>query len=86
MSPEYTRYRKWLYIYIYIYIYICIFVCLWGDYFHEQGVKLQIANMGNGHQAPVRTTLKVVICRNGQGKLLVETMTQPPSKISLLID
>ena len=52
MSPEYTRYRKWLYMYIYMY------VC-GGDYFHEQGVKLQIANVGNGRQARVRTTLKV---------------------------
>ena len=42
-----------------MYIYIYIFVCLWGDYFHEQGVKLQIANVGNGRQARVRTTLKV---------------------------
>ena len=56
--------------------FICkyIYVCLCGDYFHEQGVKLQIANVGNGRQARVRTTLKVhcqykVICRNGQGKL-----------------
>ena len=44
--------------FICIYIYY-IFVCLWGDYFHEQGVKLQIANVGNGRQARVRTTLKV---------------------------
>ena len=44
--------------FIYVYVYI-IFVCLWGDYFHEQGVKLQIANVGNGRQARVRTTLKV---------------------------
>ena len=36
-----------------------IFVCLWGDYFHEQRVKLRIANVGNGRQARVRTTLKV---------------------------
>ena len=40
-------------------MYIYIFVCLWGDYFHEQGVKLQIASVGNGRQARVRTTLKV---------------------------
>ena len=47
-----------LYVYIYIiYIYIN-FVCLWGDYFHEQGVKLRIANVGNGRQARVRTTFE----------------------------
>ena len=40
-----------------LYVYIYIFVCLWGDYFHEQGVKLRIANVGNGRQARVRTTL-----------------------------
>ena len=43
----------------FICIYIHIFVCSWGDYFHEQGVKLQITNVGNGRQARVRTTLKV---------------------------
>ena len=59
---------------LYIYIYIYIFVCLWGDYFHEQGVKLRIANVGNGRPAHVRTTLKVQSSlqkRPGQGKLLV---------------
>ena len=44
---------------LYVYIYICIFVCLWGDYFHEQRVKLRIANVGNGRQTRVRTALKV---------------------------
>ena len=40
-------------------------VCLWGDYFHDQRVKLRIANVGNGRQT--RVHLKD-ICRNGQGK------------------
>ena len=43
----------------FICIYIYIFVCLWGDYFHGQRVKLRIANVGNGRQARVRTALKV---------------------------
>ena len=51
---------------MYIYI-ILLFVCLWGDYFHEQRVKLPIANVGNGRQARVRTALKAK--GNGQGKL-----------------
>ena len=77
---------------IYIYIYIYIFVCLWGDYFHEQGVKLRIANVGNGRQARVRTTLKVQSSLHSETGtvscwfIVVETMRQPPSKISLLID
>ena len=40
-------------------LYVYIYVCLWDDYFHEQGVKLRIANVGNSRQARVRTTLKV---------------------------
>ena len=41
--------------------FICIYmyVCLWGDYFHGQRVKLRIANVGNGRQARVCTALKV---------------------------
>ena len=31
----------------------------WGDYFHEQRVKLRIANVGNGCQPRVHTALKV---------------------------
>ena len=38
---------------LYVYIYINIFVCLWGDYFHDQRVKLRIANVGNGRQTRV---------------------------------
>ena len=38
--------------------FICIYIYLWGDYFHEQRVKLRIANVGNGRQARVRTALK----------------------------
>ena len=34
-------------------------ICLWDDYFHEQGVNFQIANVGNGRQVHVHTTLKV---------------------------
>ena len=38
-------------------------MCLWGDYFHGQRVKLRITNVGNGRQVRVRTALKM------QGKL-----------------
>ena len=34
-----------------LYVYNILCVCLWGDYFHEQRVKLRIANVGNGRQA-----------------------------------
>ena len=34
-------------------LYVYIFVCLWGDYFHDQRVKLRIANVGNGRQTRV---------------------------------
>ena len=50
-----------LYVYIYIYLYIC---GLWGDYFHDQRVKLRIANVGNGRQ----TRVHLDICRNVHGK------------------
>ena len=47
---------------------VYIFVCLWGDYFHEQGVKLRIANVGNGRQVRVRTALKVQSCLQKQAR------------------
>ena len=55
-----------------------VYVCLWGDYFHEQRVKLRIANVGNSRQARVRTTFESTsyLQKRAQGKLLVETTTQ----------
>ena len=47
--------------------FICIiFVCLWGDYFHNQRVKLRIANVGNGRQTRVHLESTKISAETGK--------------------
>ena len=41
---------------------------MWGDYFHDQRVKLRIANVGNGRQTRVHLESTKISAENGQGK------------------
>ena len=62
--------------FICIYIYNYIFVCLWGDYFHDQRVKLRIANVGNGRQTRVHLESTKISAETGKVNKHHETTTQ----------
>ena len=68
-------------LYISVYLYVC-----GGDYFHDQRVKLRIANVGNGRQTCVPLESTKISAERGKVNKLSWHMRQPPSKIPVLKD